>query len=210
MEFSVGTYGSVRYSVEVRYSECPLIESPLYIHDLKSASMYPLYSLFARVHYPVEPVRIVDTSLPWPSKQSPAEEKGKVESPKPASEGIELHPLGPVTVTLEQEANEEEGDKLITTRGLTSSRVEDTKSATSVYQLQCGNTICDFELALYQFVWKPKVTYAPPRPPSSSSESESSSTEEKESKETSGKGSPLPKLPKVENTGANVRDVNDS
>ena len=30
MEISVGTYGSVRYSVEVRYSECPLIETPLY------------------------------------------------------------------------------------------------------------------------------------------------------------------------------------
>ena len=29
-EISVGTYGSVRYSVEVRYSECPLIETPLY------------------------------------------------------------------------------------------------------------------------------------------------------------------------------------
>ena len=27
LEISVGTYGSVRYSVEVRYSECPLIES---------------------------------------------------------------------------------------------------------------------------------------------------------------------------------------
>ena len=30
MEISVGTYGSVRYSVKVRYSECPLIETPLY------------------------------------------------------------------------------------------------------------------------------------------------------------------------------------
>ena len=28
METSVGTYSSVRYWVEVRYSECPLIESP--------------------------------------------------------------------------------------------------------------------------------------------------------------------------------------
>ena len=31
MEISVGTYSSVRYLVEVRYWECPLIESPLYI-----------------------------------------------------------------------------------------------------------------------------------------------------------------------------------
>ena len=30
MEISVGTYSSVRYWVEVRYWECPLIESPLY------------------------------------------------------------------------------------------------------------------------------------------------------------------------------------
>ena len=34
MEISVGTYSSVRYLVEVRYWECPLIESPLYIHML--------------------------------------------------------------------------------------------------------------------------------------------------------------------------------
>ena len=31
METSVGTYGSVRYTVDVRYWECPLVESPLYI-----------------------------------------------------------------------------------------------------------------------------------------------------------------------------------
>ena len=30
METSVGTYGSVRYTVDVRYWECPLMESPLY------------------------------------------------------------------------------------------------------------------------------------------------------------------------------------
>ena len=30
METSVGAYTSVRYSVDVRYWECPLIESPLY------------------------------------------------------------------------------------------------------------------------------------------------------------------------------------
>ena len=29
METSVGTYGSVRFSVDVRYWECPLMESPL-------------------------------------------------------------------------------------------------------------------------------------------------------------------------------------
>ena len=33
MEISVGTYSSVRYLVEVRYWECPLIESPLYFFD---------------------------------------------------------------------------------------------------------------------------------------------------------------------------------
>ena len=32
MEISVGTYSSVRYLVEVRYWECPLIESPLYLY----------------------------------------------------------------------------------------------------------------------------------------------------------------------------------
>lgn len=155
-----------------------------------------------------------DTPLPWPNKPSPPEEKGKVESPKPVSEDIQLHPLGPVTVTLEQEANEDE-DKLITTHGITPSRVEDTKPVTCAYQLQCGNTICDFELALYQFVWKPKITYAPPRPPSSSSESEASSVEEngreegKDDTETSGKATPLLTLPKVENTGANVNDTSD-
>ena len=31
MEISVGTYSSVRYLVEVRYWECPLIESSLYL-----------------------------------------------------------------------------------------------------------------------------------------------------------------------------------
>ena len=35
MEISVGTYSSVRYLVEVRYWECPLIESPLYLLQLK-------------------------------------------------------------------------------------------------------------------------------------------------------------------------------
>ena len=34
MEISVGACGSVRYLVEVRYSECPLIESPLYSPDM--------------------------------------------------------------------------------------------------------------------------------------------------------------------------------
>ena len=176
---------------------------------------YPLYSLFARIQQPVELVHNPSTPLPWPNKQSQTEEKGKEESPKPASKEIQLHPLGPVTVTLEQEANEEEDDKLITTHGVTSSRVEDTKPVTRMYQLQCGNTICDFELALYQFNWKPEITYAPPRPPSSSSESESSSMEGsrreegKDGAETSGKGTPLPMLPKVENTGANVKDTNE-
>jgi hypothetical protein len=162
----------------------------------------------------VEVIHNPDTPLPWPNKPSPSEEKGKVESPKPAGEEIQLHPLGPVTVTLEQETNEED-DKLITTHGMTPSIVQDTKPDTRAYQLQCGNTICDFELALYQFIWKPKVTYAPPRPPSSSSESEASSVEEnggeegKDGAETSGKGTPLPRLPKVENTGANVNDTSD-
>ena len=32
MEISVGTHSSVRYLVEVHYWECPLIESPLYMH----------------------------------------------------------------------------------------------------------------------------------------------------------------------------------
>ena len=31
METAVGACNSVRYSVDVRYWECPLIESPLYI-----------------------------------------------------------------------------------------------------------------------------------------------------------------------------------
>ena len=34
MEISVGARGSVRYLVEVRYSECPLVESPLYYSKL--------------------------------------------------------------------------------------------------------------------------------------------------------------------------------
>ena len=38
METSVGTYGSVRYSVDVRYRECPLMESPLYIGQQFSRS----------------------------------------------------------------------------------------------------------------------------------------------------------------------------
>ena len=159
----------------------------------------------------MELVHNPDTPLLWPNKLSPPEEKGKVESPKPASEEIQLQSLGPVTVTLEQEANEDE-DKLITTRGITPSRVEDTKPVTHVYQLQCSNTICDFELALYQFIWKPKITCAPPRPPSSSSESEveeNGREEGKDGTETSGKASPLPTLPKVENTGANVNDTGD-
>ena len=34
METAVGACNSVRYSVDVRYWECPLIESPLYIDEL--------------------------------------------------------------------------------------------------------------------------------------------------------------------------------
>lgn len=153
--------------------------------------------------------------MPWSNKQSPREEEGKKEPSVSTSEGIQLHQLDPVTVTLEQEANEEDDDKLIKTHGLTSSKsiqVEDTEQVTRVYQLQCGNTICDFELALYEFIWKPEITYAPPRPPSSSSESstsvEGSDREEgKDGAETNGKGTPPPTLPKVENTAANVKDT---
>ena len=36
MEISVGTHGSARYSVEVRFSECPLIESLHFSRNLKS------------------------------------------------------------------------------------------------------------------------------------------------------------------------------
>ena len=32
METSTGTYGSVRYSIDVRYWECPLMESSLYAY----------------------------------------------------------------------------------------------------------------------------------------------------------------------------------
>ena len=35
MEISVGTHNSVRYLVEVRYWECPLIESPLYFTEFQ-------------------------------------------------------------------------------------------------------------------------------------------------------------------------------
>ena len=38
METSVGTYGSVRYSVDVRYWECLLMESALYFHTCNRAS----------------------------------------------------------------------------------------------------------------------------------------------------------------------------
>ena len=33
METAVGACNGVRYSVDVRYWECPLIESPLYIYN---------------------------------------------------------------------------------------------------------------------------------------------------------------------------------
>ena len=187
--------------------------------------IHVLYSLFTRIYHSVEIVNNPDILLTWPTNrpQTLSEEKEKEESPKPtttgATEQIQLHPLGPVAVPLEQETNVNEDDELITTKGTTSSRSERLEDCTEVYQLQCGNTICNFKLALYQFVWKPKVTYAPPRPPSSSSESESSTTVEERDKEqrieidqeslvkvleTSRKESLRPKFTKVENTEANV------
>ena len=56
MEISVGTYSSVRYLVEVRYWECPLIESPLYsqlripptdTHGAVTGLLLPLSSIAA-------------------------------------------------------------------------------------------------------------------------------------------------------------------
>ena len=82
----------------------------------------------------MEIVHDPDDPLTWPNKQSPIKEKEKEDSPKPAGGGgaeeIQLHPMGPVTVTLEQEANEDDNDKLITTHGTTSLRsvqLEDTR-----------------------------------------------------------------------------------
>ena len=48
------TYNSVRYWVEVRYSECPLIESPLYfqIKDSLKRSFYPLLKGLSSIPVP--------------------------------------------------------------------------------------------------------------------------------------------------------------
>ena len=39
METSVGTYGSVRYTVDVCYWECLLMKSPLYRRDARPSSL---------------------------------------------------------------------------------------------------------------------------------------------------------------------------
>ena len=51
MEISVGTYSSVRYLVEVRYWECPLIESPLYVPWLVVSMDKYAYHIWAATMY---------------------------------------------------------------------------------------------------------------------------------------------------------------
>ena len=46
METAVGVCNGVRYSVDVRYWECPLIESPLYTHSDRHTHTHILWSPF--------------------------------------------------------------------------------------------------------------------------------------------------------------------
>ena len=49
METAVGTCNGVRYSVDVRYWECPLIESPLYNLKDDDINCYNIITIFS--HY---------------------------------------------------------------------------------------------------------------------------------------------------------------
>ena len=166
-----------------------------------------IHSLFTRVHRSVEVVRDPDTPLSWPPKE-------RTLQPQTGEAGeIQLQPVGPVRVPIEQQSEDE--SKLITlpARDVTPPGSDVTKPHPMVCQLECGNTICEFEFTLFEFSWEPEITHAPPCPPSSSNESGSSASEgeiaeemekgKDESshvKEDAGEKRP----PKVLNTEANV------
>ena len=113
--------------------------------------------------------------------------------------------LRSIAVPVEEDPTQEDESKLISRQDATSSESEEAKYFPRVYQLECGNTHCEFEFALYEFVWKPETTFAPPRPPSSSSESESSEEEERDGEKEALEDEGSEKRPaKVLNTEANV------
>ena len=156
-----------------------------------------------------------DPYLTWPKKSLPLEEE-KEETPvvtEVAGE-IQLRPIGPVRVAIEEQPPQTDDEsKLITSpsRELTPSGSKGTERAPAVCQLECGNAICKFEFALYEFIWRPEITHAPPRPPSSSSESDSSMAKEEVDRKGEENGSVKDeageKRPaKVLNTEANVTE----
>lgn len=151
----------------------------------------------------------------WPKRTLPSEEKEKEETHTTGEAGeIQLRPVGPVRVPIEEQPSQTDNSKLITSPSheLTPSGSEGTGPFSVVCQLECGNTICKFEFALYEFIWKPQITHAPPRPPSSSSESESSMAEEEVDRVGEENGSvkdetEAKRPTKVLNTEANVTEV---
>ena len=164
----------------------------------------------------MEVVRDPHPYLSWPEKSSPLEGE-TAETPVVTGERgeiLQLQPVGPVRVPIEEQPPQTDDDsKLITSpsRELTPSGSEGTEPAPVVCQLECGNAICKFEFALYEFIWRPPITQAPPRPPSSSSESDSSMAEEEvdrkgEENESVKDETQEKRPPKIINTEANVTE----
>ena len=191
-------------------------------------------SLFQSISHSVEVVPNCDDPLPWLAKQprSRDEDDDKQEreedtreataTPKPkrgTSEQIELQPIGQVALTVTQDPledgkKEEEKEELISLSeddDIETPSLKQPPSETKVYPklhlLQCGDTVCEFEFTLYEFVYEPPVTEAPPPPPSdTSSESEVTIEVEKDlsNKLNTEVDTPsISKLPKVENTETN-------
>lgn len=160
-------------------------------------------------------------SLQWPARLAPTE----THHTSPAeSRGSSNDPQGTLTSSATVPSNSQY-------HGTSFSSVHNTVRQT--FGLVCGNSLCDFELTSYKFVWKP------PPPPRDSEEEESSSESENEGEDaesdedsngtfatglgeaTGGKDDKQLLLkgvsdtewkPKVENVDANVnmKDVNDS
>lgn len=175
------------------------------------------HSLFRGIRRSVEVVHDPHPYLSWPKRSLPLEEEREETQVVTGEAGeIQLRPVGPVRVPIEEQPPQtDDNSKLITSppHELTPLASEGTEPAPVVCQLECGNAICKFEFALYEFIWKPPITHAPPRPPSSSSESPESSMSEEEVADTKEEengsvkdeaGEKRP--PKVLNTEANVNE----
>lgn len=183
----------------------------------------------------MEVIPFCDNPLPWPVKHTPPQDEDqedqeeeeeeekdeqKEATPKPeegALGGIELQPVGQVELVVQEdpsvEGKDDESEELISNQDdQTSSQPLSISDKAKVYpklhSLQCGDSVCEFEFTLYEFIYKAPVINVPPPPPSDASSEVESLTGEEEiapKKDVTDIVTPSSSaLSKVENTEANL------